>query len=298
MTQSTDKPTIGLVAPGKIGLPFAANLIADGYTVWGYRRSSLDAFTAAGGRAAASPQEVAERADIVFTCVIDADALDEVIGGERGLIAAGREDILVVEVGAMALSRKFAAKAALDAAGIELLDAPVSGTPTMVAARRAVVFGSGDEAGFERAREPLGALGTVTYLGEFGTGSKLKFVANTLVAIHTAAAAEAMALAGSLGLDPQLVLDTIGASAATSAMFNARAPMMAEHRSRPVNGTVAGLVDIIDAIRASADEAGAGVPLLDTARALYEQACEQGYGEEDIAVMINVLESAGAARTA
>lgn len=297
MTTDSTARTVGLVAPGKIGLPFAANLIADGYTVWGYRRGSLDAFAALGGRPAASPKEVAEHADVVFTCVSSADALDDVVGGPNGLIAAGRDDLLVVDIGAMALQRKLAVKARLAEAGIEMLDAPVSGTPPMVAARRGVVFGSGDAAAFERAREPLGALGTnVPHLGEFGTGSKLKFVANTLVAVHTAVAAEVMALAGAMGLDLQQVIDTITPSAASSVMFNVRAPLMAEHRSLPANGTVEGLVDVLDAIRATADDAGAAMPLLDTAKGLYERACEQGYGEHDIAVMVSVLEAAATAK--
>ncbi|CAN7772480.1 NAD(P)-dependent oxidoreductase [Cupriavidus necator] len=284
--------TVGLVAPGKIGLPFAANLIADGHTVWGYRRGSLAEFEAVGGKAARSPQEVAEKAQIVFTCVASADALDEVIGGPNGLLAAGRSDLLVVDIGAMALSRKLSARDRLRDAGIEMLDAPVSGTPTMVTARKGVVFASGEQATCERVRPFLTALGTaVVYAGEFGAGSKLKFVANTLVAVHTAAAAEAVALAKAVGLDLKLVLDTITASAATSTMFNIRAPMMAEGISRPVNGTVTGLVDVMDAILATASGAGAAMPLLNTAKTLYERACDDGYGEEDIAVMVKVLES-------
>lgn len=296
MSQQTKTYTVGLIAPGKIGLPFAANLVADGHTVWGYRRGSLDEFVAVGGKAATSPREVAEKADIVFTCVASADALDDVISGENGLIAAGRSDLLVVEIGAMALARKIAAQAKLKGAGIEMLDAPVSGTPTMVAARRGVVFASGDQASVERVRPLLTALGpNVIYAGSFGAGSKLKFVANTLVAVHVAVAAEAMGLAKSVGLDPKLVLDTITPSAASSTMFNIRAPMMAEGRSQPVNGTVVGLVDVLDAIRATADDAGAQMPLLDTAKRLYERACDEGHGEEDIAVMIKMFEKAAAA---
>ncbi|AQV98199.1 NAD(P)-dependent oxidoreductase [Cupriavidus necator] len=292
MNQQTHTHTVGLVAPGKIGLPFAANLIADGNTVWGYRRGSLAEFEAIGGKAARSPQEVAEKAQIVFTCVSSADALDEVISGPHGLLAAGRSDLLVVDIGAMALGRKLSARARLRSAGVEMLDAPVSGTPPMVSARKGVVFASGEQADCERVRPLLTALGsTVVYAGAFGAGSKLKFVANTLVAVHTAVAAEAMALAKAVGLDPKLVLDTITPSAASSMMFNIRAPMMAEGRSRPVNGTVTGLVDVMDAILATAGDAGAAMPLLNTAKKLYERACDDGYGEEDIAVMVKVIES-------
>jgi L-threonate 2-dehydrogenase len=286
--------TVGLIAPGKIGLPFAANLIADGYTVWGYRRSSLADFEAVGGRAAASAKEVAERADVIFTCVTSADALDEVIGGEQGILAAGRSDLLVVDIGAMALSRKEAAHAILRAHGITMLDAPVSGTPPMVADRKGTVFASGDQDSFERVRPALEALGRVIYTGGFGSGSKMKFVANTLTFVHITAAAEAIALAKAVGLDTKLVIDTIRPSAAASTMFNVRAPMMAEGQTRPVKGTVSGAVEVVEAIMATAAEAGAEMPLLSEVLEICEEACASGRGEEDIAVLVSVLESRAA----
>ncbi|SDG98355.1 3-hydroxyisobutyrate dehydrogenase [Sinosporangium album] len=289
MTTPGSGPTVGLIAPGKIGLPFAANLIADGYTVWGYRRGSMADFEALGGKAAGSAKEIAERVDVIYTCVTSADALDTVISGEQGLLTAGRSDVLVVDIGAMALSRKEAARDVLAANGITMLDAPVSGTPPMVAERRAVVFASGDETQFERVRPALAALGSIVYTGAFGSGSKMKFVANTLVAVHTAVAAEAIALAKAMDLDLQQVIDRIKPSAAASTMFNVRAPMMAENRFRPVKGTVAGMVDVMDAIKATAAEAGATMPLLSATLKICEEACAQGYGEEDIASIISVL---------
>ncbi|MER5490236.1 NAD(P)-dependent oxidoreductase [Streptomyces sp. NPDC002490] len=294
MTAQGSDLTVGLIAPGKIGLPFAANLIADGYTVWGYRRSSLADFEAVGGRAAASAKEVAERADVIFTCVTSADALDEVIGGEQGILAAGRSDLLVVDIGAMALSRKEAARDVLRAHGITMLDAPVSGTPPMVAERKGTVFASGAQDSFERVRPALEALGRVIYTGDFGSGSKMKFVANTLTFVHITAAAEAIALAKAVGLDTKLVIDTIRPSAAASTMFNVRAPMMAEGHTRPVKGTVSGAVEVVEAIMATAAEAGAEMPLLSEVLGICEEACASGRGEEDIAVLVSVLESRAA----
>ncbi|MGW1146036.1 NAD(P)-dependent oxidoreductase [Streptomyces sp. NPDC002454] len=286
--------TVGLVAPGKIGLPFAANLINDGYTVWGYRRSSMADFEAIGGRAASSPKHVAERADVIYTCVTSADALDDVIDGEQGLLAAGRSDLLVVDIGAMPLSRKESARDRLAAHGITMLDAPVSGTPPMVSERRGVVFGSGDADAFDSVRPALGALGSIVYTGEFGTGSKMKFVANTLVATHVAIAAEALALGTAMGLDPHVVVDTIKPSAASSVMFGVRAPMMAEGRFHPVSGTAASMIDVMDSIMATADEVGAAMPVLSVVYKICAEACAQDYGEVDIAAVIRVLESASA----
>jgi L-threonate 2-dehydrogenase len=289
-TQGSDL-TVGLIAPGKIGLPFAANLIADGYTVWGYRRSSMADFEAVGGKAAGSAKEVAERTDIIFTCVTSADALDDVISGERGLLAAGRTGLLVADIGAMPLGRKTAARDLLRAHGITMLDAPVSGTPPMVAERKGTVFASGDEHALERVRPALETLGRIISNGEFGSGSKMKFVANTLVATHVAIAAEALALGRAMGLDPQFVVDTIKPSAASSVMFNVRGPMMAEGRFHPVSGTPASMIDVMDSIMATADEVGATMPLLNVVYRICAEAVAQNYGEVDIAAVIRVLES-------
>ncbi|MGW4032752.1 NAD(P)-dependent oxidoreductase [Streptomyces sp. NPDC004838] len=298
MTTPGSDLTVGLVAPGKIGLPFAANLIDDGYTVWGYRRSSMADFEAVGGKPAASPREVAERADVIFTCVTSADALDDVISGEQGLLEAGRSDLLVVDIGTMPLSRKRAARDVLQAHGITMLDAPVSGTPPMISERRGTVFGSGDEDAFERVRPALGALGPVAYMGEFGSGEKMKFVANTLVATHIAITAEALALGRAMGLDPQFIVDTIKPSAASSVMFNVRGPMMAEGRFHPVSGSPESMIDVMDSIMPTADEVGATMPLLSVVYKICEEACAQGYGEVDIAAVIRVLESGAVKVTA
>ena len=281
---------VGVVGVGRMGLPLAVNLLADGFEVHGYRRGPNDELERAGGVAAESPAAVATAADVVFTPLASPEALEEVVGGDRGLLAGGRAGLVVVDLSTLPLPAKQRAHAALATAGIEMLDAPMSGIPPMVAARRAIAFVSGSPAAYERARAPLAALGKAPYVGEFGTGSKLKFVAATLIALHTAAAAEAMALAAAAGLDPKLVIDTITQSVASSTIFEFRAPVMAERRFRPAGGTINLTRKDVQIVREFVRDAGVAVPLLDRAAALYDVVAEAGGGEDDITAVLTAIE--------
>jgi putative dehydrogenase len=108
-----------------------------------------------------------------------------------------------------------------------LLDCPVSGTGAQAANKDLVAFASGNEAAFERCRQVLAGISRAQkYIGAFGNGSRMKFIANHLVTIHNLAAAEAIVLGEMAGLDPAPVFDVIGDSAGSSRMFQIRGPMM------------------------------------------------------------------------
>jgi putative dehydrogenase len=145
---------VGFVGIGKIGLPICANLIKSGYAVVGYRRSSLAEFEALGGIAARSPAEVSAQTDIVFTCLPDAAALEEVMRGPHGLVASARNNQVVVELGSHPLSVKQRYIAPLADKGVVFLDGEVSGTPGMVAQRKGVIYLGGPAAAVTRV-EPI-----------------------------------------------------------------------------------------------------------------------------------------------
>src|SRR5689334_15364176 len=126
---------IGFVGVGKIGLPICANLIKSGFPVIGYRRSSLAAFEAAGGLVAQSPADVGAQADVVFTCLPDDAALEDVMRGPQGLLKSARSGQIVVEFGSHPVAVKQQYVAPFAAKGVTFLDGEVSGTPGMVAQR-------------------------------------------------------------------------------------------------------------------------------------------------------------------
>lgn len=284
--------TIGLIGVGKIGLPIAQNMIASGFRVLGYRRSPMPEFEKLGGVVAKSPADVGAQTDIVLTCLPSSEALDEVITGANGLVRSARPGQIVVELGSHPLAVKSRQIAPLAAKGATFVDGEVSGTPGMVVARKGVVFLGGDAAAC-KTLEPVmaGFADSCVYFGPFGAASKVKLVNNLLVSVHIAAAAEAMALGLKAGVDVDMMIKAIAAGSGGSTQFGIRAPWMAHKRFQPVQGDIPGLAHYFDLIGEFADEAGVATPILDSVVKLYRQADAQGYGDRDIAVMVEFFGS-------
>lgn len=286
---------VGLVGLGQMGAPMARHLVEAGFAVAGH---DLDpgrtaALAATGGEPCDSPAAVARRAGTgtVLTSLPSAAALETVLGGPHGLLAGAERPLLIVETSTLALHDKEVARRATEAAGATLLDCPLSGTAAQAQEKDLVVLASGDATAVEHCAPVFDAFARAThYLGPFGAGSKTKFVANLLVAIHNVAAAEAFVLATRAGIDRQAVYDVLAGSAATSRMFEVRGPMMvAGHYDRPgVSGHVfqKDLQIIEDFARTSA----CPTPLFTAARSLYQAALSQGLGDLDAGAVCTVLE--------
>jgi 3-hydroxyisobutyrate dehydrogenase len=285
--------TIGFVGVGKIGLPISQNLIKSGYRVLGYRRGSLAEFEKVGGVAAKSPKDIGVQTDIVFSCVPSTEAMDEVVNGPNGLIHSARPGQIVVELGSHPVPEKQKHVATLAKKGAVYLDGEVSGTPGMVAARKAVIYLGGDAEAAKKV-EPVvkGFADMCLYFGPFGAATKVKLVNNLLVAINIAATAEAMALGLKAGVDVDLMIKAIASGSGGSTQFGIRAPWMAQHKFHPVQGQAALLFHYFHMIEQWADETGTATPLLDRAIELYKKCCDMGLGEtHDVAVMIDVINS-------
>ena len=165
------------------------------------------------------------------------------------------------------IGHKTRLRDAVRARGGDLLDSPVSGSPGMVGPRRATTFASGDQDSVDRVAPVLDAVsGPWVYTGESGTGARMKYIANLLLAVHTVAAAEAIALARRSGLDLELVQDTLDGSIAESAIWRQRGPLMRERSWSPAPGPVATLHPILEQIEASAAEAGLAAPVFAAAK--------------------------------
>src|SRR6266699_3931432 len=282
--------TVGLVGVGKIGLPIGENLIKSGYRVVGYRRSSLAEFEKVGGIAGRSAADVGAQADVVFSCLPSSQALDEVVQGPNGLLKSARTGQIIVELGSHPVPDKQRHVAPLAAKGATLLDGEVSGTPGMVAARKAVIYLAGDKEAAGKAERVVGGFAdSCLYFGRFGAASRVKLVNNLLVAIHIAATAEAMALGLKAGVDIDLMIKAVATGSGGSTQFGIRAPWMAQRRFLPAQGTVPGLQHYFGMIDAFAGSVGVATPMLDRAIELYEKFMEMGLGEKDGAAMVDVI---------
>ena len=285
--------TVGFIGVGTIGLPICENLIKSGYRVLGYRRSSLAAFEKIGGVPAKSPADIGAQCDIVFSCVPTAEAVDEVVNGPKGLIHSARPGQIIAELGSHAVPDKEKHIGTLAKKGAAYIDGEVSGTPGMVTARKAVIYLGGDAEACKKL-EPVvkGFADMCLYFGPFGAASKVKLVNNLLVAIHIAAAAEAMALGLKAGVDVDLMIKAIANGSGGSTQFGIRAPWMAHRRFTPVQGSTSTLAHYFDLIEDWADRTGTATPMLDRSIELYERCIEMGLGDKhDIAIMVDVINS-------
>lgn len=285
---------IGVVGLGIMGSAMSANLLDAGFEVVGYDvvAEKVSALADRGGEGAGSAGEVAAASDVVIVSLAKPDAVVEVAAE---LAAAVHDGLVVADTSTMPLDVKHRAREALAAAGVELLDCTLSGTGRQAQERDLALYGSGDEAAFDRCRDAFDAIArAVYYLGEFGLGSKMKFVANLLVAIHNLSTAEALVLAERAGLDARTVLEVISDGAGSSRIFEIRGPMMVEGDYERPSARISMFMKDLDIIGRYAAEVGAPTPLFSASLPFYVAAMAQGRGDQDAAVLCAVLEELAA----
>src|SRR5437899_772139 len=222
--------TVGVVGLGLLGSAVAARLRAGGHVVVGYDvvAEKVQALVAVGGRAAPTAEAVAEAAEAVCVVLPSLASVDEVVLGSRGLAASGPPGRTIIQMSTIspALTERLARE--VTAKGLAFLDAPISGTSAMVARGEGIVLVGGERGVFDRWRPLLETiLPSAVFIGRAGQAMLLKLVANLLVALHSAAAAEALLMARAAGLDLGLVLDVLCRSAASSRMLEVRGPLIA-----------------------------------------------------------------------
>lgn len=287
------KQTVGIVGLGIMGGAYARNLLAKGFDVVGFdvdadRRQALQAL---GLKPATSPVDVARQSDCIVTSLPSPAAFHAVMTGPGGLVGAGR-DVVVADTSTLALVDKEQAYQALAAAGVRLLDCPVSGTGAQAAKGDLVFFASGDKPAYERLRPALLAMGRVAHhLGAFGNGSRMKYVANLLVAIHNVSTAEAMAFGMKAGIAPETLYDVLCGSAATSRIFEVRGPMMVRNTyDENVSATFLTMSKDLSVIGQYANSIDCPTPLFSLASNIHAAAVAQGLEMSDTAAVCAVME--------
>ena len=279
------KKSVGVVGLGIMGGAISANLVKAGWRVVGFDvlKEKRTALAKAGGTPVASVKEV--DAPVILTSLPHPDILKKVASSIKG-------KPVVVEVSTFPIEDKLAVKESLAKRGITLLDCPLSGTGAQAKAKDLVVFGSGDRKAFSRVIPVLKDFSRAHhYLGEFGNGSRMKFVANLLVAIHNVSTAEAFVLGMKAGLKPETIMKVIGESAATSRMFQIRGPMMVEGRYDQATMKCEVWQKDMHIIADFAAKLGVATPLFSASAPIYNAAMSQGFGKQDTAAVCAVLES-------
>lgn len=228
--------TLGFVGLGIMGRPMLNNLVKAGHKVVAYTRNAkaLDACVAAGAARAASNREVGERADMIFTMLPDGPEVEQVVLGEGGILGGCKAGSTIVDMSSInpLVSRKIAD--ACSAKGVDFIDAPVSGgEPRAIDGSLAFMVGASPET-FARAEPYLKCMGSsVTLTGPVGAGNTTKLANQIMVACNIAGMGEALALATSCGLDPEVVFNAVKGGLAGSAALNAKGPMLIARNFKP-----------------------------------------------------------------
>jgi putative dehydrogenase len=282
--------SVGMIGLGIMGSAMSFNLGRAGFRVVGYdvmpkRRAE---HARAGGIAAASPRAVARRTDLVITSLPSAKALAETAAD---LAESAKRGTIVVETSTLPIAVKTAARDVLAKRGVVLLDCPLSGTGAQARVKDLLIYVSGDRAAYRRTVPVLqGFTSANYYVGAFGNGSKMKFVANLLVAIHNVAAAEAMVLGMKAGLDPAQVLKVVAGGAGGSRMFQVRGPMMVKGDYSEATMKNEVWQKDMTIIGDFARELACPTPLFAASAPVYNAAMAMGLGKEDTGAVCVVLE--------
>ncbi len=284
---------VGMIGLGIMGSAIGVNLIKNGFTVVGYDvdESKNQAMQEQGATIAASPAEVAAQSDVAFTSLPKVVALDDVVSGKGGLVESKKEGLVVCEFSTFPIEDKERARDALSEVGIILMDCPLSGTGAQAQKGDLSVYVSGEKSGYEKCGNVFDGFSRSNYyLGEFGNGSRMKFVANLLVAIHNVSAAEAFVLGMKSGLDPETIYKVIQDGAGTSRMFEVRGPMMVEGEYDEATMSIDMWQKDMKIIMEFAAALGSPAPLLSACAPIYHAALSQNRGNQDTASVCAVLE--------
>lgn len=284
---------LGFLGLGLMGAPMARNLLKAGHDValWSHSKGKAEKIVSeAGGKACATPSEVASHAECVFLCVGDSAMSKKVILGAQGVREGGRKGLIVVDASTVSPSSSRHVHEELAKSGIDFLGAPCTGsTPGAINGTLTFMVG-GDEKVFEKVRPWLEVMGKKLYFcGGPGMGLHAKLTQNLVLANLLQAFNEGIVLSTKAGIDPKLMLDILSNSAAKSGLIDYKAPFIFR-RDFETNFSVKWMHKDMGLMLESAQELDVPLFMTGLSRQLFQAAITRGHGDEDICSTIKVLE--------
>jgi L-threonate 2-dehydrogenase len=293
---ATTKGTAGIIGLGIMGGSFARHLVSAGWRVIGHDidPKARRAAAKAGVELAKDIADLAGKAPVIITSLPHPDALHAVVAE---IVAAKVKPRVIAEASTFTLDDKLKAERALSKAGHTMLDCPISGTGAQARVKDVVVYASGDPRAIRKLKPMFAAFSRgVHELGAFGNASRMKYVANLLVAIHNVATAEAMVLGMKAGLDPKAIFETIKTGAGNSRVFELRGPMMVSEKYGDATMKVKVWQKDMQVIGDFAKAIGCPTPLFTATEAIYDKALNSGYAMQDTAAVCAVMETMAAVK--
>jgi L-threonate 2-dehydrogenase len=291
MSPKKPNKTVGVIGLGIMGGSFSRNLIKSGWRVVGFdvdagKRKEL---AKAGVEIVDDAKAVAAAAPVIITSLPKPEAL---IATVKAIAATGLPGRIIAECSTFTIEDKEKAEKVLRAAGHVMLDCPVSGTGSQAATGDLVIYASGDPKSVAKIKPMFSGFSRKMYdVGTFGNGSRMKYVANLLVAINNVASAEAMVLGMKAGLDPKVIFEMISNGAGNSRVFELRAPMMVKNDYSDVTMKCSVWQKDMDVIGSFAKKMRVPTPLFAATLPVYAAALKRGHANDDTAAVCAVLEA-------
>jgi 2-hydroxy-3-oxopropionate reductase len=287
---------IGFIGLGIMGKPMVKNLLKAGHKVTTYDivPAGMDDVAAAGAERGSSPKDVASQTDIIITMVPDGPEVEQAVLGSNGVIEGVKKGSTVIDMSSISPLVAQKVGAALEAKGIDFLDAPVSGgEPKAIDGTLAIMVGGKKEV-FDKMEPILKTMGsTVTLTGKIGAGNVTKLANQIMVAVNIAAMGEALALATKAGLDPETVFNAVKAGLAGSTVLNVKAPMVYSRNFKPGFRIRLHQKDLRNALLA-AESLKVSLPLTSTVQNMLIDLMNNGKGDLDHSAIVQVIEEASA----
>lgn len=286
------KQKIGFIGLGLMGKPMAKNLLKAGYPLVVYNRTKrkVKELVDSGAESGKSPEELARKSKVIITMVSDPTALKEVILGEKGVIHGAKKGSILIDMSTIAppVTREVAQK--LKKNGVDMLDAPVSGSVPGATAGTLCIMVGGKKDVYDKSLKILKKMGkNIFYIGKSGMGSYMKLVVNLIAAIINQAMAEGLVLGTKAGLSPDLILDVLSAGAGKAALIEVKGPAVLK-RNFKTNFALKHMYKDLHLILDAAEELQVPLPLTGRTLEIYRKALEKGLGEKDFCSIINMLE--------
>lgn len=290
---------LGFIGLGVMGRPMAVNLMKRGHemVVYARRAAAAEPLVAAGARICATPAEVGTRAEVVFTMVTTSSDVEEVVLGNEGIIHGARSGSVVVDMETIAPAAARRVAQALEAKGIDMLDAPVSGGPMGAEEATLSIMAGGKPAVYERVKPLFECLGkTIVYMGDHGSGQVTKACNQLALLVTAQASAEALALAGACGLDPARVREVMMGGIAASRVLELFGRRMVERDFEA--GIEARLYHKdLAIVLGLAHERGIALPAAALTMQNVNALVGRGEARNDLSALIRVVEDMGRSRS-
>jgi 3-hydroxyisobutyrate dehydrogenase len=281
---------IGVAGIGKMGAAIAARLIEVGHEVAVSNRTPEKAKAVTGAAVAATPDELAQRADAIISTLTDAAALDAVYNGPSGLLSGDVSGKLFIEMSTVLPATEIALAAAVGKKAATFVECPVGGSTGPARQGKLIGLIGADAAGVARARPILEQLcRRLEHAGPVGSGAILKFAVNLPLMVYWQALGEALALARALPIDPAKLMDLLGDTSGTPNVLKVRgagvASMLKGGDAGPVTFNVDGGIKDMQSMLAEAKSLGIELPLVDRALACYEETKRHRSGGAEISTV-------------